>query len=214
MNGIKRMSPQTKPFHHKPDFIKITNQLRDMCNRMSVCSHARGDMEGHFYQPKYQNSFLHTYCNYISLTFHITEEMAGKGSGSKVIWIKKPTHRGLYFYFYHLVLVHAIFDESLDSAVALHEDHVGGVGREQRHTFPHGDDVIQEEDDEHDQIQDVEGDVAEEWPPCQVEDFLGEDSAHPNHKEDVEDGRAHDGADAHVALCDEDADDGGEELRG
>ena len=77
-----------------------------------------------------------------------------------------PTHLGLYRHFYHLILVHAIFDEALDFAVELHEDHVGGVAREQSHTFPHGDDVIQEEDDQQDQIQDVEGDVTEERPPC------------------------------------------------
>ena len=128
--------------------------------------------------------------------------------------VKKPTHLGLHFYFYHLVLAHAIFDEALNCTVELHEDHVGGVAWEQRDTFPHGDDVIQEEDNEQDQIQDVEGDVAEERPPREVEDLLGEDGAHPDHEEDVEDGRADDGPDAHVAVRDEDADDGGEELRG
>lgn len=80
-----------------------------------------------------------------------------KGSGRNIIWIQKPTHLGLHFYFYHLVLAHAIFDEALDFAVELHEDDVGGVAREQRDAFPHGDEVIQEEDDEQDQIQDVEG---------------------------------------------------------
>lgn len=122
------------------------------------------------------------------------------------------THLGLYLYFYHLVLVHAIFDKSFDIAVELHEDHIGGVAREQRDTFPHGDDVIQEEDDEQDQIQDIEGYVTEERPPRQVEDLLGEDGAHPNDKEDVEDGRAHDGPDAHIAVRDKNANDGGEEF--
>lgn len=90
----------------------------------------------------------------------------GGGIKEKKKRIKKPTHLWLYLYFYHLVLVQAILDEALKFAVELHEDHVGGVGWEQSDTFPHGDEVIQEEDDEHDQIQDVERHVAKEWPPC------------------------------------------------
>jgi len=45
-----------------------------------------------------------------------------------------------------------------------------------------------------------------------VEHRLGEERAHPDHEEDVEDGRADDGADADVGEGDEDADDGGEEF--
>lgn len=110
-----------------------------------------------------------------------------EGVGRKEM-MRNPTHLGLHCYFHHLILFNAVFDEALQFAVALHEDDVGSVAGQQRDTFPHGDDVVQEEDDEHDQIQDVEGDVTEERPPRQVEDLLGKDGAHPNDKEDVEDG--------------------------
>ena len=45
-----------------------------------------------------------------------------------------------------------------------------------------------------------------------MEHRLGEERAHPDDEEDVEDGRADDGADADVWEGDEDTDDGGEEL--
>lgn len=101
--------------------------------------------------------------------------------------MRKPTHLGLYLYFDHLVLVHAVFDKALHISIKLHEDDISHIGRQQRGTFPDGDDVIQEEDDEHDQIHYVEGDVSKEWPPCQVQDLPGEDGTHPDDKEDVED---------------------------
>ena len=47
-------------------------------------------------------------------------------------------------------------------------------------------------------------------PEC----LLGREGAGGDDEEDVEDGRPDDGADAHVALGDEHADDGGEQLRG
>ena len=40
--------------------------------------------------------------------------------------------------------------------------------------------------------------VAEEGPPREVQHRLGEEGAHADHEQDVEDGRAHDRADAHV----------------
>ena len=47
-------------------------------------------------------------------------------------------------------------------------------------------------------------------PEC----LLGRECAGRDHEEDVEDGRPDDGSDPDVVLRDEDADDGGEELRG
>jgi len=105
-------------------------------------------------------------------------------------------------------------DHALDLAVELHEAHVADVAQQQHQALPPQDGVVQEEDDEHDEVQDVEGHVSEERPPGQVQYLPGEDGAHADHKQDVEDGRAHDGADAHVAVGDEDSDQGGEELRG
>lgn len=115
---------------------------------------------------------------------------------------------------HHLVAVHQALDERLHLGVELHEDDIGGVGQQQRHALPAADVVIQEEDDEHDQVQNVERDVTEKWPPGEVEDLVREDGAHADHEQDVEHGRAHDSADAHVAVWDEHADDGGEELGG
>ncbi|TNN53168.1 hypothetical protein EYF80_036629 [Liparis tanakae] len=92
--------------------------------------------------------------------------------------------------------------------------HVADVAQQQHQALPPHDGVVQEEDDEHDEVQDVEGHVSEQRPPGQVQHLPGEDGAHADHEQDVEDGRAHDGADAHVAVGDEDADQGGEELRG
>lgn len=37
---------------------------------------------------------------------------------------------------------------------------------------------------------DVEQTVSEKGPPCQLEDFSAEQTAHPNHEQDVEDGGA------------------------
>jgi hypothetical protein len=42
--------------------------------------------------------------------------------------------------------------------------------------------------------------VPEEWPPGELEDGLAEEGAHPDHEEDVEDGRAHDGPDPHICI--------------
>ena len=58
--------------------------------------------------------------------------------------------------------------------------------------------LVEEEDDEREERDGVEGAVAEERPPREVQHRLGEERAHPDHEEDVEDGRAHDRPDAHV----------------
>jgi len=47
---------------------------------------------------------------------------------------------------------------------------------------------VGEEDNEEDETDAVEGDVAEERPPGELEDVLAHDSAHPDDEEDVEDG--------------------------
>ena len=113
-----------------------------------------------------------------------------------------------------MVLAQQALDLFLDRSIELHKGHIGYVAREQANAFKIGDVVIQEEDDEHDQAYDVKGHVPKEGPPGEVEDLPGEDGTHPDDKQDVEDGRAHDGADAHVAVGDEDPDDRGEELGG
>lgn len=86
------------------------------------------------------------------------------------------------------VLVELGLDRLFDLTVELHEAHVADVGRHQTDALPPQDRVVQEEDDEHDEVHDVEGDVSEERPPCQMQHLPGEDSAHADHKQDVEDG--------------------------
>ena len=112
------------------------------------------------------------------------------------------------------VLVELGLDRPLDRTVELHEADVADVAEHQQEALPPHDHAVQEEDHEHDEVQDVEGHVSEQGPPGQVQHLPGEDGTHADHEEDVEDGRAHDGADAHVAVGDEDADQGGEELGG
>ena len=58
--------------------------------------------------------------------------------------------------------------------------------------------LVEEEDDECEEGDGVECAVAEEGPPGEEEHRLGEEGAHADHEEDVEDGRAHDRPDAHV----------------
>jgi hypothetical protein len=42
--------------------------------------------------------------------------------------------------------------------------------------------------------------VPEEWPPGELEDGLAEEGAHPDHEEDVEDGRANDSPDPDICV--------------
>ena len=72
--------------------------------------------------------------------------------------------------------------------------------------------MYQKEENEREERDRVEGAISKERPPGEVEHRLGEERAHPDNEEDVEDGRADDGADADVGEGDEDTDDGGEEL--
>ena len=98
--------------------------------------------------------------------------------------------------------------------IELHKAHIGSVPTHQHNTLPPHDGIIQKENDEHDQIDDVERHVPEQRPPGEMEHLSGEDGTHANHKQDVEDRWAHDGADANVAMWDKDTNQGGEEFRG
>ena len=107
-------------------------------------------------------------------------------------------------------------DESLDRPlcllVILHEDHIEKVEAEHEEGLPPLDVVVHEEEDKCDERDAVEGAVPEQRPPSEVENCFAEQRAHPDHEEDVEDSRAHDGADTHVREGNEDPNDGGEEL--
>ena len=96
--------------------------------------------------------------------------------------------------------------------IKLHEEDIEEVDAEQEEGLPPSDVVVHEEEDECDQRDAVEGAVSEQGPPGEVQHCFAEQGAHPDHEEDVEHGRAHDGADAHVGERDEHADDRGEEL--
>lgn len=102
----------------------------------------------------------------------------------------------------------------LDLHVELHEHHVAGVAPDQHSTLPRHDGVVQKEDDEHDEVQNVEGHVPEERPPGEVEHLPGEERTHSNDEKDVEDSRAHDCPNAHIAMGDEDTNQRGEEFWG
>lgn len=113
----------------------------------------------------------------------------------------------------HLVAAKHRLHETFYCGIELHECHVAAVEQQQADTLRQHDLVIQKEIDEHEQADDVERDVSEQRPPGEVQHLFGEQSAHPDHKQDVEYGRAHDGSDAYVAVWDEDSNDRSEELR-
>ncbi|PWA29210.1 hypothetical protein CCH79_00006304 [Gambusia affinis] len=98
------------------------------------------------------------------------------------------------------VFTELAFERLFNLTVELHEDYIAYVAQHQHHALPPPDHVVQEEDDEHDEVQDVEGHVPEERPPGEVQHLPGKDGAHANHEQDVEDGRPHDGADAHKRV--------------
>lgn len=114
----------------------------------------------------------------------------------------------------HLVAAQRSLDENLDFGIAFHERHIAGVARQQADTFHHRDLIIQKEIDEHQQANYIEWDVSEQRPPGEVQYLFGEQGAHPDHKQNVEDSRAHNGADAYVTVGDEDPYDRSEKLRG
>ncbi|KAG8303850.1 hypothetical protein J6590_002855 [Homalodisca vitripennis] len=108
-----------------------------------------------------------------------------------------------------LVLLH----EPFHVLVPLHEADVSHVDAEEYGRFVPVDMVVTEEPDKNDQRGRIEGAVAKERPPGKSEDGAGEQGAHPDDEEDVEDRATHDGTDADVVERHEHADHGGEELR-
>lgn len=108
----------------------------------------------------------------------------------------------------------AAFDLGFHDVIVLHEHDVADVEEEQDQRLPPVDDVIREEDDEQSEGRTVEADVTEERPPGELQHVVAEQGAHADDKKDVEDGRTDDGANAHVTIGDENADDAGEELGG
>lgn len=111
-------------------------------------------------------------------------------------------------------LAELLFHPELELLIPLHGEHIEGIGQQQQQAFPPDNEAVQEEENEHHQVKDVEGDVTEQGPPGKVEDLSGEEGTGADDKEDVEHSRAHNGADAHIAVGDEDANEGGEQLRG
>ena len=105
-------------------------------------------------------------------------------------------------------------DPALNISVKFHKYHIGHIAEHEKQRLPPVNLVVQEEDDETDEAEAVERHVPEQGPPSQGEDAGAHNGAHADHKEDVEDCRADDGADANVATRDEDADEAGEQFRG
>ena len=96
--------------------------------------------------------------------------------------------------------------------VKLHEEDIKKVDTEEEEGLPPPDVVVHKEEDEGDQGDAVEGAVPEQRPPREVQHCFAEQGAHSDHEQDVEHGRTHDGADAHVGECDEHSDDRGKEF--
>ena len=112
----------------------------------------------------------------------------------------------------HGVAVEEALDVALDGDIIGHESDVSGVETEQEKRLVPADLLVQEKDDQDQEADAVEGAVAEERPPRQRQHRFAEQGAHADDEENVEDGRAHDGPDAHVVLGHEHADDAGEQL--
>ncbi len=77
-----------------------------------------------------------------------------------------------------LVFVEQLLDEPLGLRVDLHEGNVGYVDEEEEGGLEPLDAFIAEEDDERDEGERVEGAVAEQRPPGEVQHSLGEERAH------------------------------------
>lgn len=114
----------------------------------------------------------------------------------------------------HLVAAQRSLDEKLHFGIELHECHIASVAHQQANAFSQRNLVIQKKIDEHEQANDIERDVSEQRPPGEVQHLFGEQGTHPDDKQDVEDGRTHNGTDAHVTVGDEDSYDRSEELWG
>ena len=128
--------------------------------------------------------------------------------------VMDEAHLGCTLQLVHLVAAQQALDEHFYFAIELHECHIAGVAHQQAEAFPHHNLIIQKEIDEHEQSNDIEGDVSEQRPPGEVQHLFGEQGAHPDHKQDVEYSRAHDGADSYITVGDKDSNDRGEELWG
>lgn len=114
----------------------------------------------------------------------------------------------------HLVFGNHLLDARLHLDVPLHEGHVADVDGEQDEGLPPEDAVIPEEVDQHQQTDAVERAVAEQRPPGERQDRLGEERAHSDHKQDVKHGGANDRTNAHIIERHENANHTGEELGG
>ena len=112
----------------------------------------------------------------------------------------------------HFVLVQVFLDEALHRLVPFHKGNIGQVEAEEHQCLIPVDVVIPKEDDESDETGRVEGAVAEQGPPGESEHSPAENGAHANHKQDVEDGRTDDGANANVVKRHKHADDASEEF--
>lgn len=106
------------------------------------------------------------------------------------------------------------FDPSLKSYVELHKRDIGSVAKQQCNALVVGNVVIQEEYNEHNKSNNIKADISKQRPPGEVQNLPREECAHTDHEQNVKDRGTHDGSDAHVAVRDEHANHGREELGG
>lgn len=91
----------------------------------------------------------------------------------------------------------------LDRGVEVHEHNVAEVGDDHDQAFPPVDLLVDQHEDEDDDGQAVGEAVPGDRVPIDGDLVSGEEAADGDDAEDVEDGAAHDRADAEVALCHE-----------
>ncbi len=81
-----------------------------------------------------------------------------------------------------LVFPELILKGSLYLNIELHEDNIGNITAHQHHTLPPHNGIVQEEDDEHDEIDDIEWHIPKKRPPGEVKHLPGKQRTHSDHK--------------------------------
>ena len=112
----------------------------------------------------------------------------------------------------HSVLIQVFLDEALYWLVPLHKGNVGQIETKQHQCLIPVDVVIPEENDECDETGGVEGTITKQGPPGESEHSFAEYGAHSDHKQDVENRWANNGANTNIVEGHEHTNDASEEL--
>mmetsp|Transcript_49503 Transcript_49503/g.92705 ORF Transcript_49503/g.92705 Transcript_49503/m.92705 type:complete len:265 (+) Transcript_49503:1215-2009(+) len=118
-------------------------------------------------------------------------------------------HRSYPTFELHKLVLH----HELNALRIMHEDAVDNVQTEEDASLPPFYSLVDEEHCQQNEADCVKGRIAKERPPGQFQWHGRGDRARTDHKEHVEDCRAHNGSYADVRLCDPGSNTRGEELR-